>query len=251
MASESGTERDGGALEDASNWERARDWIMGDIAERRLRAGDRLPPEPEIQRACGVGRHSVRRAVAALAAEGLVSVEQGRGTFVRSRPRLLYRIGRRTRFRENLLSQGVAPSSAGISHEIVAAEPALAEALRLATGAPVHRLLRQGFADASPIHVTRSYHCATRFPDLGARRMRGDSVTEIYRDHGIADYHRKETMLYARLPDRMEARLLEQPSEQPVIVMCKTDVAPEGTPLGYGEAIWAAGRVRFALGESP
>ncbi len=231
----------------ASNWERARDWIRADITRRALREGDQLPPEQDIQRACGVGRHSVRRAMAALAAEGLLSVEQGRGTFVRAQPTLLYRIGRRTRFRENLLANGMKPGSDAIGAEIVPADAGVADALALVPGAPVHRVLRRGLADAVPISLTRSFHCATRFPDLGERRSAGASVTEIYRDHGIADYLRRETTLYARLPEKWEARLLEQHVDQPVMVMCKTDITPDGAPIGWSEAIWAAGRVRFSL----
>ncbi len=229
------------------NWERARDWIVRDIAARRLGDGDQLPPETDIQRACGVGRHSVRRALAALAAEGLLSVEQGRGTFVRAQPSILYRIGRRTRFRENLRASGVTPGSDAIGAEVVPADAAVAAALALAPGAPVHRILRRGLADGVPVSITRSFHSAFRFPDLGERREAGESVTAIYRSHGIEDYARRETMLYARLPAKWEARLLEQLPDQPVVVMCKTDVAPDGTPIGWSEAIWAATRVRFQI----
>lgn len=234
-------------MTDTTNWERARDWIVQDIAARRLVDGDQLPPEPDIQRASGVGRHSVRRALAALAAEGLISAEQGRGTFVRAQPAILYRIGRRTRYRENILAAGRTPGSDAIEAELIAADAAVAAALGLAPGAPVHRILRRGLADGAPISLTRSYHSAARFPDLGERRAANESITDIYRSHGIPDYHRLRTTLYARLPEKWEARLLEQHIEQPVIVMCKTDQAPDGTPIGWAEAIWSAGRVRFEL----
>lgn len=235
-------------MSEAKNWERARDWIVQDIAARRLADGDRIPPEPDIRRGSGVGRHSVRRALAALAAEGFLSVEQGRGTFVRARPSILYRIGRRTRFRENIRAAGLVPGSEAIATEVVAADADVAAALGLAPGAPVHRILRRGLASGTPISLTRSFHCATRFPDMGRLRAAGVSVTDVYRAHGIADYRRRDTMLYARQPQKWEARLLEQHPEQPVMVMCKTDETPEGAPLGWSEALWAAGRVRFELG---
>lgn len=237
----------GAAVAKLDNWERARDWIMRDIEARALSDGDRLPPESDIQRAAGVGRHSVRRAVAALAAEGLLSIEQGRGTFVRARPGLHYQIGPRTRFRENLLSQGVVPGGDALDTAIVPAEPEIAAALDLDRGTPVHRVLRRGLADGRPVSLTRSFHPADRFPDLSERRQAGISVTEIYRAHGVQDYRRQETTLYARLPEKWEARLLEQPANQPVVVMCKTDIDMDARPIGYAEAIWAAGRVRFCL----
>ncbi|EIE50382.1 GntR family transcriptional regulator [Salipiger aestuarii] len=229
------------------NWEAVRDWIVQGIATRDLREGDRVPPEQHIAAICGVGRHSVRRATAALAVEGVLSIEQGRGTFVRIRPALLYRIGRHTRFRENLRRAGVAPGSEALGVDLIAADADIARALAVPEGAPVHRILRRGLADGIPISLTRSYHCADRFPDLGARRTLGDSVSEIYRSHGITDYHRRETELFARLPTRPEARLLDQRPEQPVMVVSKTDAAPDGLVLGFGEALWGAGRVRFLL----
>lgn len=237
-------------MSDARNWERARDWIVAEIAARRLMDGDRIPTEPDIQKACGVGRHSVRRAMAALAVEGVLSVEHGRGTFVRAQPAILYRIGPRTRFRENLRAAGVVPGSDAIGAEIVPADAGVAAALALDPATPVHRILRRGLADGVPISLTRSFHPAGRFPDLGARRTAGQSVTEVYRAHGIDDYRRRETTLYARLPEKWEARMLEQHPDQPVMVMCKTDTAPDGIPIGWGEAIWAAARVRFQLDAS-
>lgn len=231
----------------SGNWERARDWITQDIETRALADGDRLPTEGDIQRLAGVGRHSVRRAVAALAAEGVLSVEQGRGTFVRARPPILYRIGQRTRYRENLETQGVTPSGEIVSGGIVTAPPEVAVALNLDPGAPVHRMLRRNRADGRPISLSRAFHDAGRFPDMAERRARGESATDVYRDHGIADYHRLETSFYARLAEGWEARQLEQSAEQPVIVMCKTDIDDDRNPIGYSEAIWAAGRVRFSL----
>jgi DNA-binding FadR family transcriptional regulator len=49
----------------------------------KLSEGDRLPAEPLLMKKYGVGRSSVREAVKMLANAGLLSVEQGRGTFVR------------------------------------------------------------------------------------------------------------------------------------------------------------------------
>jgi GntR family transcriptional regulator len=52
------------------------------LAAGRLRPGDRLPPARELAAALGVNFHTVRKAYGDLEAEGLLSCEQGRGTFV-------------------------------------------------------------------------------------------------------------------------------------------------------------------------
>ncbi|HJQ60099.1 MAG TPA: GntR family transcriptional regulator [Vineibacter sp.] len=56
------------------------------IASGRLKPGLALPTEDELARDYDVSRVTVRRALAELAADGLIERRQGSGTFVRSRP---------------------------------------------------------------------------------------------------------------------------------------------------------------------
>jgi GntR family phosphonate transport system transcriptional regulator len=62
------------------NWKIIRDRLSAEIADGRLATGEQLPTEAQLCRAFETGHHSVRRAVATLAAEGKLRVEQGRGT---------------------------------------------------------------------------------------------------------------------------------------------------------------------------
>lgn len=58
---------------------------LGDrIAAGVYRPGEQLPPESRLCREFGVSPMTLRRALARLADRGLVSAEQGRGTFVRA-----------------------------------------------------------------------------------------------------------------------------------------------------------------------
>jgi DNA-binding FadR family transcriptional regulator len=56
--------------------------LSADIAAGRLAPGERLPSERDLARALGVGRASVREALAALANQGLVETRPGSGSFV-------------------------------------------------------------------------------------------------------------------------------------------------------------------------
>src|SRR4051794_32362494 len=51
-----------------------------------LEAAERLQSENQLAERFGTTRPTVRRAIALLKAEGLVSTEQGRGAFVRAKP---------------------------------------------------------------------------------------------------------------------------------------------------------------------
>lgn len=52
------------------------------IEEQRLSPGDKLPSERELAAALSVSRSSVRQALAALSAKGMLSMRQGDGTYV-------------------------------------------------------------------------------------------------------------------------------------------------------------------------
>jgi GntR family transcriptional repressor for pyruvate dehydrogenase complex len=53
------------------------------IAERGLRAGDKLPAERELADRLGVSRASIRQAVVVLEVQGIVEVRHGGGTYLR------------------------------------------------------------------------------------------------------------------------------------------------------------------------
>ena len=52
------------------------------IETRELQPGERLPPERELARMLGVSRIPVREALRTLAAQGLIEIRHGQGTFV-------------------------------------------------------------------------------------------------------------------------------------------------------------------------
>ena len=62
--------------------------FQDEIASGRWPVGERIPVEAELATAFGVGRNTVREALQSLVHSGLLSREQGRGTFVISRSEL-------------------------------------------------------------------------------------------------------------------------------------------------------------------
>ena len=67
-------------------WRQIADQLRSDIADEVYPAGSSLPGEVAVAQRYQTSRPTVRRAIAELASEGLVSAAHGRGTFVRPRP---------------------------------------------------------------------------------------------------------------------------------------------------------------------
>lgn len=228
-------------------WTLIRDEITDDIRKGRLSAGDQLPTEMQLADRFEVGRHSVRRALEALAREGNISIEQGRGTFVTDTPRLTYQIGKRTRLRRNLIPQGVDVTSVLISADRVTATDDVAQVLLLNSGAPVTKSQRITLANNLPVAFGASYHCAERFPDFAERRDVLGSTTESYRSYGITDYLRQSTSIHSRRAKPDEAKTLKQHTDVPVMVVSAVDATPDGTPIACSRVIWSAARVTFTM----
>ncbi|MDO4549555.1 MAG: GntR family transcriptional regulator, partial [Clostridia bacterium] len=56
--------------------------LTGTILSGELRPGDRIPTEAELVESMGVGRNSVREAIKALVAMGVLNIRRSEGTFV-------------------------------------------------------------------------------------------------------------------------------------------------------------------------
>lgn len=69
-------------LRHPQRYERVADHLVGEVRRGALAAGERLPSERDLARRLGVGRSSVREAIAALQLRGLVETRPGAGSFI-------------------------------------------------------------------------------------------------------------------------------------------------------------------------
>lgn len=228
-------------------WRQIADAIRLDIVGGKLANGDRLPTEALLAERFSANRHTVRRALAVLAEEGVVMAEQGRGTFVRSIKRLSYPIGKRTRFREGLKGQAATLTSTSISDRIENASTQVAEALGLKPGAKVVRTEGMSLADGVPISRSTTWLSYRRFPDFAIRINALQSTTLVFKSYDIEDYARASTRISARHADIEETRSLNLAPGAIVLVSEAVDIDPEGEPLSYALTRFPAERMELVV----
>lgn len=227
-------------------WRRVADGIERGIADGRFASGERLPGEMEIAETYRVNRHTVRRALAALAERGLVRAERGSGTYVEARP-IPYPLRARTRFSEIVGAGGREPRAELIASRIEAADRDLARRLELTPGTALVRLDTRRFADRTPISRGTTWLPAERFPDAGKVYQRVRSITRVLAHYGVSDYRRKTTNLTAGLVDATDAALLALAPGNPVMNIEAVDVDLDGTPILTTRSRFAAERVTFVV----
>lgn len=225
-------------------WHQIAEKLEREIIAGRYPAGERLPTETRLVEQFGVNRHTVRRAVAALAERGLVRIEQGRGTFVQESV-LDYRVKKRTRFSENVADQNRAPLGRLREVREEPAAEAVAKALGLRRGTPVVVVERTGEADGRPISVSSHYFPKARLPDLPAVIRETGSISAALTQLGFADYTRKLTRVTARQARAADARLLQQAPNKPILMTEGINVDATGQPIEYSVARFASDRVQL------
>jgi GntR family phosphonate transport system transcriptional regulator len=231
-------------VEGIAVWRQISEELRAEIQAGRWPAETKLPPEAEFAARFGVNRHTVRRALGVLVAEGLVRTDQGRGTFVRASSRkLVYPIARRTRFSEIVDRQARAPAGQLLAHAVEPAPAWLAAHLDLAEGTGMVRLETLQVADSIPISVATSWFPAARFPHLIETYAATGSVSKALARDGLADYARASTTISARIADAEEAALLALSPGTPVLDVVSVNVDDAGRPFQLTRARFAADRV--------
>lgn len=230
-------------------WQSITAALTEDLRAGRYGPGDKLPTEAALSGRFGVNRHTVRRALAQMAEQGLVYARRGAGVFVAAAP-TDYPIGKRVRFHRNLRAAGRVPAKEVLSLETRGADAREAAALGLAPGEPVHVYEGLSLSDGQPIAVFRSVFPGERFPALPEALEETRSVTEALARSGVADYTRASTRLTAKAANATQARHLRIPEGAPILRSVGINVDPDGQPVEYGRTWFAGDRVALTLGES-
>lgn len=227
-------------------WRRVADSIEQAIADGTYPRDARLPGEMEIAETHRVNRHTVRRALAALAERGLVRAERGSGTYVEA-PRIAYPLRSRTRFSEIVGAGGLEASGQLLSSAIEDAPRDLAKRLGLKTGAPLLRIDALRLADRIPICVGTTWLEADRFADGGRIYEKTRSMTKLLAHYGVRDYRREWTNVSAGIVDAADAVRLDLTLGRPVLIADSVDAETDGKPLLTTRARFAAERVQFVI----
>lgn len=227
-------------------WRQIAQALSDEIGPGRLGPGARLPTEAQLAERFSVNRHTVRRAIETLVRDGLVRVEQGRGSFVADDV-IPYPVGTRTRLHEWIRRQNREPAGRVVAVRELACSDDVAIGLGIERGAPVVLLERVGLANNVPVSLGAHFFSGERLPGIYEALRREPTVTAALASVGVADYFRTSTSVSSRMPTAQEARLLEIARSRPVLVCENINADTDGRVVEFGLTRYPSSRVKIVF----
>jgi GntR family transcriptional regulator len=225
-------------------WIQAVDHFSREIAEGRLTAGMRLPPEREMCATLNISRVTLRKALLKLVDDGLVTSSHGRGWYVASGTARKEWPNSLESFSETAERMGLVASSRILRCEIVPSTLDEAEELSIAPGTLLFHLERVRMLNEVPIAIDDSRVPAALVPGFDAIDFTTASLYEELSRAGL-DLLRAESTIEAREADAyLSANLSIEPGK-PVLVMRQVVVDGAGHPIFASVIRYASDRYRL------
>lgn len=184
------------------------DVLVRRIAEGAWRPAEALPSEQALAAELKVSQGTVRKALDALAAEGLVKRHQGKGTYVaeHTQEHSLFRFFRLSRAGSE--GERVTPESIDARCKRRKATAAERQKLHLPQGAPIFQIRRTRLVEGVPAIGERIIVPARLFPELDRHEALPNTLYSLYQSvYGVNIVVAKEE-LSAVAATRHDARVL-------------------------------------------
>ncbi|MFI5979748.1 GntR family transcriptional regulator [Streptomyces sp. NPDC051555] len=208
-------------------------------------SGARLPAEDELARRHGVSRGTVRQALAALRADGLVTSRRGTRRVVLAAPGDAGSAELRS-FTRWARSLGRDPGGRTVAVEPVAADAEEAEHLRIGVGEPVYRVRRLRTLAGAPVMVERTTYPRAVGALVAGMPLDTVSYSEQLALHGVLfmDAHHTIDLVPA---DADDAELLGCRAGEALLRERRRSTDPAGTPVEWSQDRYLPGTVAFTV----
>jgi GntR family transcriptional regulator len=221
-------------------------WLEQLIASRALAPGDKLPSEVEIATALGVSRMTLRQALSAIEAKGLIDRRRGRfgGNFVAA-PRFEFDHASLPGFTEQMRRIHVEAGARVLRATTHRPAADVRRALGLNRGALVHEILRARSANGEPIVLEEAYLPAATFPGLLSADLSG-SLYAVMRDYDASPFSADEELEATQANDQ-QAEVLGVEPGSPLLLITRTSFTENGVAVEFSRDYHRADRARIRI----
>ncbi|MFF9769570.1 GntR family transcriptional regulator [Streptomyces sp. NPDC014636] len=218
-------------------------------ARKEYTVGSRLPSESEPAAHYGVSRGTVRQAVAALTAEGLIGSRQGARRVVLA-SRRSQNFAELRSFAQWARAMGREATGHVVSQEHRPATAEDAVRLQLAAGTPVLHVLRVRGLDGEPVLLERTVYADWIAPAVESIEPDCPSVTQRLYDMTGLVFAYGEHVIDAVACGALDAELLGVRRTSPLLRVRRVTTTPEGRPVEWSDDRYRSDAVSFSVHNS-
>jgi GntR family transcriptional regulator len=219
--------------------------LEADIATGRLTPGERLAPERQLGARLDVARNTLRRALADLAARGLIESRDRSGWFVNGRGVTIETISGPQGLTDWAAVHGLAVSSKVTVARVREADEVEARALRIPVGSKVFELERVRFVEGAPLSLDQSILVPAVAATVAGFDFSARSLYQTVREQNGIEPSRAECLLRAITTDERTADLLGLTEGDPLLELSETVFDQYGDPFEYGRHLNRGDRYAF------
>ena len=219
--------------------------LEADIASGRLTPGERLAPERQLGARLDVARNTLRRALADLAARGLIEARDRSGWFVNGRGVTIETISGPQGLTDWAAVHGLTVSSKVVVARVRGADEIEAAALRIPADSQIFELERVRFVEGAPLSLDRSILVPAVAATVAELDFSTRSLFRTLREQNGIEPSRAECVLRAITTDRRIADLLGLTEGDPLLELFETVFDQYGEPFEYGRHLNRGDRYAF------
>lgn len=190
-------------------WRQIAAALRDPIQRGEWQPGARLPIELELAAHFRVNRHTVRRALADLARDGLIATMQGRGTFITAGEKVRYHLDGQDPISDAVWPGLVRLSSALVRDRKVEAGVKMGAKLALPSIHGLHEVELRLTGDDVPLALATVRLARDRFPHFIDGLRKAGSLQQTLASYGFDRFQPIATTVSARLADDRECGLLK------------------------------------------
>jgi GntR family transcriptional regulator len=219
--------------------------IEADILTGRLEVGSRLAPERELGTRLGVARNTLRRALSALEAKGLIQA-RGRGGWVVVGPSVTERIEGPPSLTEWAARHGYVVTSQVLTARVRSVKSGEAADLRIPTSSKIFELERVRFIEGVPLSFDRSVLHPRLIPQLQGVDFASRSLFGTIRERAGLIATRAEVVVHAVPATARVAKLLTVTRGQPLLELDEMTFDQYDEPFETAHLLNRGDRYAFA-----
>ncbi len=224
-----------------------REILRAEIKSNQWKDGDQLPSETQLRDMFQVSRTTVRQALSALVAEGLLTRGKGLGTFVTVPKFVESWSGTTIGFSDSLTKQGILIETKVLDLKVIPAPHQACEELHLRSDENVFFLRRLRYILNQRVLVVRSYLPQKMFPNMDDIDFTNKSLYATLRQIYGLQIVRAKRNIEAVAADEEIAALLEVDPGFPIMFIENTAYTHDSTPVEYYIAHRRGDKSRFQV----